>query len=204
MAGNEDIPSWAAFKKGTNPGRPRSHHHGHCQRIGRGGSHRDHRLPGANYNRRIPGRPARTLPPDGDSEEVRHQLVGGRLYRGCGRANSAVELSRAVVGNVWLTAREDEFNFDGDPPVWSGEFGDDSHGGSVGKYFYGLPTGKGLAHGVNFTVGWSWRNLDRDSKPLRVAADRLVPPSQYGNLLVLDVDDVVLGEGHLVTERQVV
>ena len=83
-----------------------------------------------------------------------------------------------MVGNVWLTAPEDEFNFDGDPPVWSGEFGDDSHGGSVGKYFYGLPTEKGLAHGVNFTVGWSWRNLDRDSKPLRVAADRLVPPSQ--------------------------
>lgn len=78
------------------------------------------------------------------------------------------------VGNVWLTAPEDEFIFDGDPPVWQGDFGDDLSGGSDGKVFYGLPTEKGLADGVNFTVEWSWRNLDRDSKPLRAEPSRLV------------------------------
>lgn len=81
-----------------------------------------------------------------------------------------------MVGNVWLTAPEDEFTFEGDPPVWAGDFGDDLPGGSVGKAFYGLPTEKGLANGVNFTVGWSWRNLDRDSKSLRTEPSRLVPP----------------------------
>lgn len=109
---------------------------------------------------------ARRKPPSFSVERVDQWHVGEfRLYnRGW------------KVGNVWLTAPEDEFTFDGDPPVWPGDFGDDSPGGSIGKGFYGLPTEKGLAHGVNFTVAWSWRNLDRDEKLLPVEPSRLLPP----------------------------
>lgn len=80
------------------------------------------------------------------------------------------------VGNVWLTAPEDEFTFDGDPPVWSGDFGDDDRGGSIGKCFYGDVTEKGLANGVTFKVAWSWRNLDRDDELLWVDPSHLVLP----------------------------
>ena len=85
-----------------------------------------------------------------------------------------------MVGNVWLTAPEDEFTFDGDPPVWSGDFGDDSPSTGSGWCFYGLPTEKGYANGVNFQVGWSWRNMDRDSRVVHAPPKDLVRPSAAG------------------------
>lgn len=84
-----------------------------------------------------------------------------------------------MVGNVFLDAPEDEFIFDGDPPVFKGEFGSDQDGVSSGKRFYGRPTQKGAAEGVTFTVEWSDRNLDRHKRSVHVEPNDLGSPDEH-------------------------
>lgn len=72
-----------------------------------------------------------------------------------------------MVGNVLVDAPRDQFIFDGDPPMFKGDFGSDAPGGSIGKRFYGHPTQKGSAEGVSFSISWTDKNLDKHTRTVR-------------------------------------
>lgn len=86
-----------------------------------------------------------------------------------------------MVGNVLLDAPKEDFVFEGDPPVFKGNFGDNSHGGSIGKLFFGQPTEKGLAEGINFTVRWRDTNLDEHETTLQVHSKNLMHAEEHAD-----------------------
>lgn len=122
---------------------------------------------------------ARSAEVTAEREDARKKPPSFSVKRTDGWHQNEFRLSNRgwMVGNVWLTAPEDEFVFDGDPPVWSGNFGSDSPGTGSGMCFYGLPTEKGFADGVNFKVEWSWRNFDRDEREVHADPKDLIRSS---------------------------
>lgn len=69
--------------------------------------------------------------------------------------------------DVTLTCDRDYFELDGEA-FFRGGWGSGSGSGSTGKQFRGLPTPKGLAEGIEFTLSWRDRNGDEQSRTVRV------------------------------------
>jgi hypothetical protein len=64
------------------------------------------------------------------------------------------------------------FAFD-EQPFFPGEFGDDTPGGTTGKWFSGLITDRGRVEGVTFIVEWRDANGDRHTAHTTFAAETL-------------------------------
>lgn len=79
------------------------------------------------------------------------------------------------VTDVWLSAPEEEFEFESVHSWPKEQFGDDTLGSHSGKTFDGNPTAKGRADGVTFAVDWLDRNGDPDHADLPFSPPALPP-----------------------------